>query len=111
MEARGLRLGSLVGLAVAVAALSCCLTALFLAMRAVMDIGGSCASGGPYEIAQPCPDGVAAIFPLAILAGLVSAGAVAGFGGRFGLGWLALLAWPALFLSLGWNFLEDAFDP
>ena len=36
-----------------------CLTVLFLCMRSVMDIGGSCASGGPYEIANPCPAGFA----------------------------------------------------
>ena len=28
------------------------LTVLFLGMRSVMEIGGYCASGGPYEIRQ-----------------------------------------------------------
>ena len=36
-----------------------CLTMVYESMRAVMDIGGSCASGNtPYEIARPCPKGV-----------------------------------------------------
>ena len=39
------------------------LTVVFLSMRAVMDIGGYCASGGPYVIAQECPRGAAAMMP------------------------------------------------
>lgn len=85
------------------------MTLLFYGMRSVMDIGGSCASGNvPFEIARPCPEGV----------GLVMVGGI--FGGLFALGvyaWnvvgpnLTMLAWPALFLSLGWNFLEYGFAP
>ena len=33
------------------------LTWTFFSMRAVMNVGGSCADGGPYVSAQPCPDG------------------------------------------------------
>ena len=40
---------------IGVAAVVACLTVLFYCMRAVMDIGGSCASGGPYVVARPCP--------------------------------------------------------
>ena len=29
----------------------------FLSMRVVMDVGGSCADGGPYVSAQSCPGG------------------------------------------------------
>jgi len=32
------------------------LTLTFLVMRALMAIGGSCASGGPYVSARQCPD-------------------------------------------------------
>lgn len=87
------------------------LTVLWRSMRAVMDIGGTCASGGPYEVAVPCPQGVGWLLPVAMLVGVAGVGMVATFGSRIGpgLGALALLAWPALFLSLGWNFLEYAF--
>lgn len=86
------------------------ITWLFLGMRAVMEVGGSCADGGPYVSAQPCPDGV----PAVMIGGI--------FGGAAGLlGYAVLnlpagprlfrLAWPALFLSLGWNFLEYGLNP
>ena len=82
-------------------------------MRAVMDLGGFCASGGPYEIAVECPDAVIATTPLSILGGFLAAGLI--IWGAAGLpgAWMSLvfLAWPALFLSLGWNFLEYGFFP
>jgi hypothetical protein len=97
----------------AVAGLAACLTLVFLGMRAVMDVGGFCAEGGPYVIDTPCPEGVGVILPLAIFGGLGSAAVVgwkgADIGGRFA--GLVLLAWPALFISLGWNFLEYAIWP
>src|SRR5512136_2222684 len=85
-----------------------CLTILYISMRRILDLGGFVASGGPYAIAHPAP-GWVWIVPLSIFAG-------AGFavGGAFlarragGLNPL-LLAWPALFTSLGWNFLEYGF--
>jgi hypothetical protein len=93
-----------------VALLSASLTILWLSMRAVMDVGGMCASGGPYAIRVECPDAVAWLLPLSIFTGLGGVGLVAWFGGRIGPGFAAVaaLAWPALFLSLGWNFLEYA---
>jgi hypothetical protein len=54
---------------------------LSLILRSVTAEGGSCADGGPSE---PCPSGT---------------------------GTALLLAWPALFLTLGWDFLADGFDP
>jgi hypothetical protein len=87
------------------------LTCLFLAMRGVMDEGGFVASGGPYEIAHPAPSWVW-IFPVAIIACVLLV--FASFGGMFmGRGTkaslVALLFWPAIFLSLGWNFFEYGF--
>jgi hypothetical protein len=84
---------------------------MFLSMRAVMEIGGFCASGGPYVIESECPKGVAWMMTVSIFAGLIALGVhvVVSFslpGPRF-----ALLAWPALFLSLGWNFWEYGLDP
>ena len=96
-----------------VAGLGLCLTLLFLGMRAVMDIGGACADGGPYVSRASCPDGVpvamiGGIFGLFLFGGLTAAGGVqvgAPYGG------IVFLAWPALFLSLGWNFLEYGIRP
>src|SRR5262245_30275868 len=85
------------------------LTVLFQGMRSVMDLGGYCASGGPYEIRQECPDN-AWMIPVSIFVGL--AGTALVVAGTFRGGpKLVALAWPALFLTLGWNFLEYAFDP
>jgi hypothetical protein len=85
------------------------LTLMFEAMRAVMDVGGYCASGGPYQIRQECPDG-AGLMVVGIFAGLVGTGLVVAGTFRGGPK-LWVLAWPALFLSLGWNFLEYGIDP
>ena len=97
----------------AIAGLPACLTILFLAMRAVLNVGGFCAEGGPYQIAVRCPEGVALLFPVGILGGMASAAVVFAAGERIGGGYgaLATLAWPALFLSLGWNFLEYGVFP
>ena len=82
-------------------------------MRAVLDVGGYCAEGGPYVIAQHCPDGVALLLPLAIFAGLGCAGLMGWKGAALGgpYAGLVALAWPALFISLGWNFLQFALFP
>jgi hypothetical protein len=83
------------------------LTWTFFAMRAVMHVGGSCASGGPYVSAQPCPDG-AVLMAVAIPAMLIAA--IAGSAAAMSVGApnLLLPMWGALFGSLGWNFLEFA---
>lgn len=87
------------------------ITSLYLGMRAVMDIGGACAEGGPFVPVQPCPDGVPLLMVGGIWIGMIAA---------FVYGWSSLgagipsfvgLLWPALFMSLGWNFLQYAFDP
>lgn len=105
----GVRLGYLVG----VFGLAFSITALWLGMRAVMDIGGSCGSGGPYEIAVPCPDGIDLLLFLAFPLGFASVGVMVWKGAQIGSQWVGLagLAWPALFLSLGWNFIEYGLWP
>lgn len=82
------------------------LTWVFLSMRAVMDIGGSCASGGPYEIATPCPDNVAVLMTIGIPLMLVCAFAGTFVGVGLGAPDLLIPMWWLLFGSLGWNFLE-----
>lgn len=85
-----------------------CVTLMFLAMRAVMDIGGSCADGGPYVSAQSCPEGSAVALLLGIF-GLFLFGTIASIAGiRIGGIWAGApaYAWAALFGALGWNFLD-----
>ncbi len=96
---------------VGVFGLSFAITGIWLGMRAVMDIGGSCASGGPYAIETTCPNGVDVLMFVAFPLGFFSAGLMLWKGSRMGPGYAGLvaLAWPVLFLSLGWNFLEYAF--
>jgi hypothetical protein len=49
-----------------IAGLGFSLAILWLTMRAVMGIGGSCASGGPYVPAVECPDAVVLLTPLSM---------------------------------------------
>jgi hypothetical protein len=95
-------------LAVGIGGLALCLTLMFLGMRAVMDVGGACADGGPYVSAQRCPEG-SAVALIAGSFGLFLFGGIAmWYGAKVGGIWSAapLLAWSGLFLSLGWNFLS-----
>lgn len=100
----------IVGIFVGLVGLCAALTILFWAMRSVMEIGGSCASGNvPYENVRPCPKGTGWLMTTAIFGGLLMlcVYALSAAGGPN----LWPLAWPALFLSLGWNFLEYGVDP
>ena len=95
---------------IGVAGVVMCLTGLFSCMRAVMEMGGTCASGGPYVVARPCPSGVGWMTPVSIFAGLAFLGWLVAWNiGMPGPKWV-LLAWPALFLSLGYNFWDYGLD-
>ncbi|WP_028645614.1 hypothetical protein [Nocardioides sp. URHA0020] len=88
-----------------VAVMALCLTWIFLGMRQVMDLGGSCASGGPYVTSQPCPAGAALLsvgIPLMIVAAFLGSAVAAAVAAPT----LLLPMWWLLFGSLGWNFLE-----
>jgi len=87
------------------------LTLLFLGMRGVMEIGGSCADGGPYVSAHPCPDGTAPAVFGGVWGGVIFLGIYAWLTLTRGIPGFLPLAWPALFLSLGYNFLEYGVDP
>jgi len=101
-------IGVFVGLAGVVAAL----TVMFLSMRSVMSIGGSCASGNqPFEVSHPCPAGVALLLPASIWVALIFLGMYVWQSARHKAPSLLSLAWPALFLSLGWNFLDFGLHP
>ncbi len=102
---------AVVVLGLGVAAGAAAITILSLIMRSVTAIGGSCADGGPYVSAQPRPTGTGTALLLVFACTLTC---------LIGTFWAAsvlkapiplLLAWPAIFLTLGWNFLEDGFDP
>lgn len=91
--------GSFLGWALFVA----CFGSLFQVVLAVMALGGSCASGGPYVIAVECPDNVW-LAPVSIWVGLGSVGLwmflARGFAAP-----LVSWAWPVLFVGLGGAFL------
>lgn len=83
------------------------LTWTFFSMRAVMDVGGACADGGPYVSAQPCPDGtvlMAVGVPVMLLTAILGSGVAMSVGAPN----LLVPMWGLLFGSLGWNFLEYA---
>lgn len=82
---------------------------LYQAMRPIMRLGGMVARGGPYAIEHPAPSWVW-IMPVAILSGMVCFFINLSSSDSEGVN-LMPLAWPGLFLSLGWNFLEFAFAP
>ncbi len=97
---------------VGVAGSVACLTLLFRSMRALMASGmSSCASGGPYEIANPCPKGVAWLTPASIWGGLAFVALASVASAKLGRASIAWLAWPALFLSLGANFWQFGLKP
>lgn len=84
------------------------LTWTYLSMRAVMNVGGSCADGGPYVSAQPCPDGsilIAVAIPALIIFAMIGTVSASSVGAPN----LLVPMWGGLFGSLGWNFLEYAF--
>jgi len=82
---------------------------LYQAMRPIMRLGGMVASGGPYAIAHPAPTWVW-VMPVSILFGMACF-FLNLFSGRSEEVNLMPLAWPGLFLSAGWNFLEFTFNP
>jgi hypothetical protein len=96
---------------VSLAGVACALTMVYLSMRAVMDVGGFCAEGGPFVIEQHCPQGVPGVLIGSLWGGIILAGIYVWQAWRHKVPSFAGLLWPALFLSLGWNFLEYAFDP
>jgi hypothetical protein len=98
---------------VGVAGLAASIVVIFLGMRAVLDIGGFCAEGGPYEIETHCPDGVPLLMMLGLPAVFLFGGLMVWRGQAIGSPYqgAVFVAWPALFLSLGWNFLEYGFFP
>jgi len=86
---------------------------IYVPMREVLSIGGSCASGGPYEIATPCPQSATIFLTVAVPLWFVGV-----FIGTFAAATISapnpiMPGWALLFGALGWNFMDFAFhgDP
>ncbi|MGY1653751.1 SHOCT domain-containing protein [Geodermatophilus sp. SYSU D01119] len=105
------RVAGAVVLGLGVAAGAAAITVLSRLMRSVTAVGGSCADGGPYVSAQPCPDGTGATIGLLFVLVPLFLGGTWWGARRAHAPNPVLLGWPALFLTLGWNFLDDGFDP
>lgn len=105
------RIGGAIAIFLSLGAVAAAMTMLWLGMRAVMDIGGFCAEGGAFVIEHHCPKGVAGILPLSIWGGLIAAGVYVWQSIKHRVPSLVWLFWPALFLSLGWNFLQFGVNP
>jgi hypothetical protein len=96
-------------LAVGLGGLATGITLVFLGMRSVLDVGGACASGGPYVPAQPCPEGAVPALFLGVIGGLGFGALALASAGRIGGAWpgvVIIAGWSGLFASLGWNFLD-----
>ena len=77
----------------------------FLAMRAVLRVGGACGDGGPYVAEQPCPDGawlIALAIPVLLVATFAGTAAASSLGAPD----LIVPMWFLLFSTLGANFLD-----
>lgn len=97
----------ILGSAIAWFSVSSAIVLLAAAMLSVMAVGGSCASGGPYEIAVECPDN-AFLAPVSIVGGLIGIGIGLLLAGGFGVSILGF-GWLALFGGLGSIFLAGFF--
>ena len=102
---------SLLGMLVSLAALLLMTWALYHLVRT-----GTCASGGPYVSARPCPEGTGAkilgltgaIFALLIGGGIYAARGSRGHGATLGMG---IVLWSLLFISLAAATFVAAFGP
>ena len=102
---------SLLGMLVSLAALLLMTWALYHLVRT-----GTCASGGPYVSARPCPEGtgakilglMGAIFALLIGGGIYAARGNRGHGATLGMG---IVLWSLLFISLAAATFVAAFGP
>jgi hypothetical protein len=101
---------NLAAAAAAVASLYAALSSLSWATGELLSNGGACAIGGPYEIEHACSN-VALVVPVATISMLISGATFLIFMRRLRVGCRlpVLLAWPVLFISLGWNLFKSGF--
>jgi hypothetical protein len=100
------RFRATLGIGISAALVTGALTVLFLGMRSVMEIGGSCGGVG----APRCPGNVGGLMPAAIWGGLIFAGVYVWQCAKHHVPSLVSLLWPALFISLGYNFFDYAVE-
>ena len=84
------------------------LACIYLGMRGVMRLGGFVARGGPYEIAHPAPDWIW-IFPVSMMLLMASMFVSLFAASRISGPNIMALSWSALFITLGWNFVQFGF--
>lgn len=89
------------------------ISCLFSGMGDIIEAGEQCSKGGPYIVAQQCPEGVTFLTLIGAFGGLLSL-----IPARWGLRLiseraadLVLLAWAGLFGALGYNFFYYAHNP
>lgn len=101
------------GIALSTAGAVACLVGAYRGMRAVMiESGGFCASGGPYEIASPCDSNTLILLMGSIWLGLLFVAIRAAFNGWIGAPGLGLFpTLGVLFAVLGYNFIDLGFNP
>jgi len=99
--------GRIAGAAASWLLFSFVLTGLLWASTVVIGIGGSCASGGPYVNATPCPSGVLTFAPLGVVGTLAAVGISVVVAQDFAAPLYAWF-WPLLFTGLGVVFLLGA---
>jgi hypothetical protein len=94
-----------------------CLTGVYYAMRDLMiNSGGACAFGGPYQINpdQVCSAGQTGLLMGGIIGGLIFSAILVGGSSWYGgvkLSGVGLLLWAALFGALGFNFIQIGLNP
>jgi hypothetical protein len=98
-------------LGLGIAAGAAAITLLSMLLRAATAVGGSCADGEASVAGQPCRSHPGMALLLAVACALVCLLAVSWGSAALGAPKPLFLAWPALALTLGWNFLRDGFDP
>ncbi len=96
-----------IGLLVTIFGAAFCLSCLYLAMRGLMRLGGQVSSG----VVRGGAPGWVWVVPVSIILGLAMIFASIFMNQRAEGVNIAMPAWSALFLSLGWNFLDFGFNP
>ena len=99
-----------IGIIIGVTGFIFSLTCIYLAMRGIMKLGGFVATGGPYHIAHHAPNWFW-LFPVSFAGGIIFM--VFNQVNARRIGGLNLMIWlfPAVFISLGYNFFDFALNP
>lgn len=112
-----MKAGRLAGLLLVITGAAGVTVFLASASRGMRDVmltdGGTCASGGPYAVAQQCSAADVRLLMSGILGGLVAAAIYAAGSSAMGSPASAagLISWTALFGLLGWNFIDIGRHP